>query len=68
MVWEIDGACSREILRPIICHQRSGTCMPPWVKIMTILTNGMYQRLADGGCVAGPAGGGPALIGAGRCS
>ena len=49
MVWEIDRRLQEDVARPIIYHPRSGTCMQPWLKNMTIMANGMYSgwRMED---------------------
>jgi peptide/nickel transport system substrate-binding protein len=48
-VWEIDRRLQEDVARPIIYHPRSGTCMQPWLKNMTIMSNGMYSgwRMED---------------------
>ena len=49
MVWDIDRRLQKDAARPIIYHSRSGTCMQPWLKNMTIMTNGMHSgwRMED---------------------
>jgi len=49
MVWDIDRRLQTDAARPIIYLPRSGTCMQPWLKNMTIMTNGMYNgwRMED---------------------
>jgi peptide/nickel transport system substrate-binding protein len=49
LVREIDARLQRDFARPIIYLQRSSTCLQPWLKGLTIMTNGMYTgwRLED---------------------
>lgn len=43
MVWEIDRRLQTDLARPIIMHNRGGTCWTPKVKNMTIQVNGIYN-------------------------
>jgi len=43
LVWEIDRRMQVELARPIIMHNRGGTCMTPKVKNMTIMVNSVYN-------------------------
>ncbi len=49
LVWDIDRRLQEDAARPIIYHPRSGTCVQPWVKNMTVMANGMYSgwRMED---------------------
>ncbi|MGE0415674.1 MAG: ABC transporter substrate-binding protein [Acetobacteraceae bacterium] len=49
LVQEIDRRLQQDDARPIIYLQRSATCMQPWVKGLTIMSNSMYTgwRLED---------------------
>jgi peptide/nickel transport system substrate-binding protein len=49
LVWDIDRRLQVDAARPIIYLPRSGTCMQPWLKNTTIMTNGMYNgwRMED---------------------
>jgi peptide/nickel transport system substrate-binding protein len=43
LVWEIDRKLQEDVARPIIFHNRSGTCWQPHVKGMTIMVNSSYN-------------------------
>ena len=43
LVWEIDRRLQEDVARPIIFHNRSGTCWQPHVKGMTIMINSSYN-------------------------
>ncbi len=49
LVGEIDRRLQEDVARPVIYHPRSGTCMQPWLKNMTVMSNGMYSgwRMED---------------------
>lgn len=49
LVWEIDRRLQQDDARPIIYLQRSATCLQPWVRGLTIMSNSMYTgwRLED---------------------
>lgn len=49
MVWDIDKRLQEDFARPIIYLARSGTCLQPWVKNFTVMSNGMYSgsRMED---------------------
>jgi len=43
MVWEIDRRLQEDLARPIIMHNRAGTCWSPKVKNLTIMVNSIYN-------------------------
>ena len=43
MVWEIDRKLQEDIARPIIYHERSGTCWQPHLKGYTQMVNSSYN-------------------------
>jgi peptide/nickel transport system substrate-binding protein len=43
LVWEIDRRLQEDLARPIIMHNRGGTCWTPKVKNMTIMVNSIYN-------------------------
>ena len=43
MVWAIDTQLQNDIARPIIVHQRAGTCWSPEVHGYTQMTNSSYN-------------------------
>ena len=43
LVWEIDRRLQTDLARPIIMHNRGGTCMTPTVKNVTIQVNSVYN-------------------------
>jgi peptide/nickel transport system substrate-binding protein len=43
MVWDIDKKLQEDVARPILMHARSGTCLKPYVKNMTIMNNSAYN-------------------------
>jgi peptide/nickel transport system substrate-binding protein len=43
LVWEIDRRLQEDGARPIIYHDRRGTCMQPQVKGVTIMVNSIYN-------------------------
>ncbi len=49
IVWEIDRRLQEDLARPIIMHNRGGTCWTPKVKNVTIMVNSVYNgwRLED---------------------
>jgi len=49
LVWEIDKKLQEDGARPIIFHERRGTCMQPQVKGLTLMVNSIYNgwRMED---------------------
>lgn len=49
MVWEIDRRLQEDLARPIIMHNRGGTCWTPKVKNLSMMVNSIYNgfRLED---------------------
>ncbi|MGE0417953.1 MAG: ABC transporter substrate-binding protein [Acetobacteraceae bacterium] len=49
MVWEIDRQLQEDLARPIIMHNRGGTCHTTKVKNLTLMVNSIYNgwRLED---------------------
>ena len=49
MVWEIDRRLQEDLARPIIMHNRAGTCWTPKLKSFTLMVNSIYNgfRLED---------------------
>ncbi len=49
MVWEIDRRLQEDLARPIIMHNRAGTCWTPKLKNFTLMVNSIYNgfRLED---------------------
>jgi peptide/nickel transport system substrate-binding protein len=43
MVWEIDRRLQEDAVHPIFYHMRSGTCMRPDVKGITLMVNSQYN-------------------------
>jgi peptide/nickel transport system substrate-binding protein len=43
MVWEIDRKLQEDLARPIIMHNRGGTCWTPKVRNMTIMVNSVFN-------------------------
>ena len=43
MVWEIDRRLQVDLARPVIMHNRGGTCWTPKVRNMTIMVNSVYN-------------------------
>ncbi len=43
LVWEIDRRMQVDLARPIIMHNRGGTCMTPKVRNVTIQVNSVYN-------------------------
>ena len=43
LVWEIDKKLQEDGARPIIFHDRRGTCWQPHVKGLTIMVNSIYN-------------------------
>jgi peptide/nickel transport system substrate-binding protein len=43
MVWEIDRKLQEDLARPIIMHNRGGTCWSPKVRNMTIMVNSVFN-------------------------
>jgi peptide/nickel transport system substrate-binding protein len=49
MVWEIEKRLAEDVARPVLYHNRSGTCWQPYVKGYTPMVNSIYNgmRLED---------------------
>jgi peptide/nickel transport system substrate-binding protein len=49
LVWEIDRKLQEDGARPMIYHNRAGTCRYPWVNGLTIMVNSIYNgwRMED---------------------
>ncbi|MBV8165838.1 MAG: peptide ABC transporter substrate-binding protein [Alphaproteobacteria bacterium] len=43
LAWEIDKKLQEDVARPIIFHQRQGTCWQPYVKGVTLMVNSYYN-------------------------
>jgi peptide/nickel transport system substrate-binding protein len=43
LVWEIDRTLQEDLARPIIMHNRGGTCWSPRVRDMTIIVNSVFN-------------------------
>ena len=43
MVWEIDRKLQEDLARPIIMHNRGGTCWSPKVRNLTIMVNSVFN-------------------------
>jgi peptide/nickel transport system substrate-binding protein len=43
LVWEIDKKLQEDVARPIIYHNRGGTCWQPPVKGITLMVNSIYN-------------------------
>ena len=43
LVWEIDRTLQEDLARPIIMHNRGGTCWSPRVRDMTIMVNSVFN-------------------------
>jgi peptide/nickel transport system substrate-binding protein len=43
LVWEIDHKLQEDMARPIIYHQRAGTCWSPRLKGLTLMVNSFYN-------------------------
>ncbi len=43
LVWEIDKRLQDDVARPIIQHNRAGTCWQPYVKGVTVMVNSSYN-------------------------
>ena len=43
IVWEIDRKLQEDVARPIIYHERSGTCWHPYLKGYTEMVNSVYN-------------------------
>jgi peptide/nickel transport system substrate-binding protein len=43
LAWEIDHKLQEDMARPIIFHQRAGTCWSPRVKDLTLMVNSFYN-------------------------
>ncbi len=49
MVWDIERRLAEDVARPVLYHNRSGTCWQPYVKGYTPMVNSIYNgmRLED---------------------
>ena len=49
MVWAIERRLAEDVARPVLYHNRSGTCWKPYVKGYTAMVNSIYngQRMED---------------------
>jgi peptide/nickel transport system substrate-binding protein len=49
LVWEIEKRLAEDIARPVLYHNRSGTCWHPYVKGYTPMVNSIYNgnRMED---------------------
>jgi peptide/nickel transport system substrate-binding protein len=45
MVWEIERRLAEDVARPVLYHNRSGTCWHPYVKNYTPMINSIYNGL-----------------------
>jgi peptide/nickel transport system substrate-binding protein len=45
IVWEIERLLAEDVARPVLYHNRSGTCMHPYVKNYTPMINSIYNGL-----------------------
>jgi peptide/nickel transport system substrate-binding protein len=45
MVWEIEKRLAEDVARPVLYHNRSGTCWHPYVKNYTPMINSIYNGL-----------------------
>jgi peptide/nickel transport system substrate-binding protein len=43
MVWEIDRRLQEDLARPIIMHNKGGTCWSPKVKNIVLMVNSIYN-------------------------
>jgi peptide/nickel transport system substrate-binding protein len=43
LVWEIDRRLQEDVARPIISHNRGGTCWQPQLKGLTLMINSIYN-------------------------
>jgi peptide/nickel transport system substrate-binding protein len=43
LVWEIDRTLQKDLARPIIMHNRGGTCWSPRVRDLTIMVNSVFN-------------------------
>jgi peptide/nickel transport system substrate-binding protein len=43
LVWEIDRTLQEDLARPIIMHNRGGTCWSPRVRDLTIMVNSVFN-------------------------
>jgi peptide/nickel transport system substrate-binding protein len=49
LVWEIERRLAEDVARPVVYHNRSGTCWHPYVKGYTAMVNSIYNgnRMED---------------------
>ena len=45
IVWEIERRLAEDVARPVLYHNRSGTCWHPYVKGYTPMINSIYNGL-----------------------
>ncbi|MFI5001149.1 MAG: ABC transporter substrate-binding protein [Reyranellales bacterium] len=45
MVWDIERRLAEDVARPVLYHNRSGTCWQPYVKGYTPMVNSIYNGL-----------------------
>jgi hypothetical protein len=43
LVWDIDKKLQEDVARPIIYHNRGGTCWQPQLKGLTLMVNSIYN-------------------------
>ena len=43
LVWDIDKKLQEDVARPIIFHNRGGTCWQPQLKGLTLMVNSIYN-------------------------
>src|SRR5205807_3273117 len=43
MIWQIDQKLQEDVARPIIYHNRGGTCWQPQLKGLTLMVNSIYN-------------------------
>jgi peptide/nickel transport system substrate-binding protein len=45
MVWDIERRLAEDVARPVLYHNRSGTCWQPYVKGYTPMINSIYNGM-----------------------
>jgi peptide/nickel transport system substrate-binding protein len=45
MVWDIERRLAEDVARPVLYHNRSGTCWQPYVKGYTPMVNSIYNGM-----------------------
>jgi peptide/nickel transport system substrate-binding protein len=43
MVWEIDRKLQEDLARPIVMHNRGGTCWTPKVRNFNVMVNSVFN-------------------------